>query len=223
MRTTVLTSFAAVALTLSAIGCDSKPAPAAQPAAAAAPVAAPTPEPAKPAETKLAAAEPAKADADGEEGCIYKDADKPHEEAGCPHGGAAEAAPASTTPGHFGQVFALKETKPLSTVLASAKAGLKDPVQVSGEVDSVCQKKGCWLVVKDGEAQARVLMKDHAFTIPMDTKGKPVVVEGTIEARTFNEAQVKHLEKDAGKDPASVSGERTEYVLTATAVELKNS
>ena len=120
-------------------------------------------------------------------------------------------------------MFALKDNKPLSQVLASAKAGLKDPVQVTGEVESVCQKKGCWLVVKDGEAQARVLMKDHAFTIPMDTKGKPVVVEGTIEARTFNEAQVKHLEKDAGKDPAAVSGERTEYVLTATAIELKNS
>ena len=77
--------------------------------------------------------------------------------------------------------------------------------------------------MKDGEAQARILMKDHAFTMPMDTKGKPVVVEGTIEARTFNEAQVKHLEKDAGRDPAAVAGERTEYVLTATGIELKNS
>jgi len=66
-------------------------------------------------------------------------------------------------------------------------------------------------------------MKDHGFTVPMDSKGKPVVIEGTIEARTFNEAQVKHLEKDAGKDPAAVSGERTEHVLTATAIELKNT
>jgi len=215
MRITVLSPLVAALALLPAIGCDSKPAAEPTPVAAA-PVA--TPEPAKPAETKLAAAEPAHAEAD--DGCIYKDAAKPHtEEEGCP----SPDAPVSTTPGHFGQVFALKETKPLSSVLASAKAGLKDPVQVSGEVDSVCQKKGCWLVVKDGEAQARVLMKDHAFTVPMDTKGKPVVVEGTIEARTFNEAQVKHLEKDAGKDPATVSGERTEYVLTATAVELKNS
>lgn len=215
MRITVLTSLVAALALLPAIGCDSKPAEA-TPAPATATAAAPVAAPVAPAEVKVAAAEPAAAEAD--DGCIYKD-EKPHDEQGCP----SPDAPASTTPGHFGQVFALKETKPLSAVLASAKAGLKDPVQVSGEVDSVCQKKGCWLVVKDGEAQARVLMKDHAFTIPMDTKGKPVIVEGTIEARTFNEAQVKHLEKDAGKDPATVSGERTEYVLTATAVELKNS
>ncbi len=200
---------------LLAVGCDNAAAPA-QPAPAAPVAAAPV---AAPVETKVAAADPAKAAE--EEGCIHKDAHK-EEEAGCPHGGAEHEAPASNTPGHFGAVFAIKDTRPLSQVLAAGK-DFKEPVQVSGKVDSVCQKKGCWLVVKDGEAQARILMKDHSFTVPMDSKGKPVVVEGTIEARTFNEAQVKHLEKDAGKDPAAVAGERTEYVLTATAVELKNT
>lgn len=213
MRTICLLSL------LLAVGCDNAAKPAQPAPVAAAPAVPAAPAASAPsAETKVAAADPARAD---EEGCIYKDAHK-EEEAGCPHGGAEHTAPASNTPGHFGAVFAIKETKPLSQVLAAGKE-FKDPVQVSGQVDSVCQKKGCWLVVKDGEAQARILMKDHSFTVPMDSKGKPVIVEGTIEARTFNEAQVKHLEKDAGKDPAAVAGERTEYVLTATAVELKNS
>ncbi|MBA3545467.1 MAG: DUF4920 domain-containing protein [Nannocystis sp.] len=217
MRSNFLLSLSLVGLL--AAGCNNAPAPAAQ---ASAEVKAAE---LKPAEVKVAAVEPAKAADAEEEGCIYKDAkaDK-HDEADCPHGGGEHGDAAGTaTPGHYGAAFALKEAKPLGQVLASAKDGLKDPVQVSGEVESVCQKKGCWLVVKDGEAQARILMKDHAFTVPMDTKGKPVVVEGTLEARTFNEAQVKHLEKDAGKDPAAVAGERTEYVLTATGIELKNS
>lgn len=195
----------------------SAPAPATKTATKTEPAAVPA------ADTKVAAATPATPAGhdDAEEGCIYKDAGKPHDEADCPHGAGGDAPPASTTPGHFGAAFALKDTKPLATVLASADAP-KDPIQVSGTVDSVCQKKGCWLVVKDGEAQARILMKDHAFTVPMDCKGKNVVIEGTLEARKFTEAQVKHLEKDAGKDPATVSGERTEYVLTATALELKS-
>ncbi len=209
---------------LVAAGCNNAPAPAA-PAPADVKVAEVKPADVKPADVKLAAAEPDKAAAAAEEeGCIYKDAhqDKPHEEAGCPHGDGEAAPTGTTTPGHYGAAFALKEAKPLGQILA-AKGDMKDPVQVSGEVESVCQKKGCWLVVKDGEAHARILMKDHAFTVPMDTKGKPVVVEGTLEARTFNEAQVKHLEKDGGGDPAAVAGERTEYVLTATGIELKNS
>ena len=204
------------------VGCNNTPAPANAEAKIAEIV---KPAEVKPAEVKLAAAEPAKTAAAEEEGCIYKDAnqDKPHDEADCPHGGGEHGAPAGAgTPGHYGAAFALKQVEPLGKVLA-AKGDLKDPVLVSGEVESVCQKKGCWLVVKDGEAHARILMKDHAFTVPMDTKGKPVVVEGTLEARTFNEAQVKHLEKDAGGDPTAVAGERTEYVLTATGIELKNS
>lgn len=186
----------------------------------AAPAAAPAEAP------KVAAAEPAKTEAktevkadaahEGEEGCVYAGAGQND----CPsHEGPGAAS--TGEPGHYGAAFALKDARPLGQVLASGKDALpKDAVQVSGVVENVCQKKGCWLVVKDGEAQARILMKDHAFTVPMDTKGKPVVVEGTLEARTFNEAQVKHLEKDGGGDPAKIAGERTEYVLTATGVKI---
>ncbi|MDC0718456.1 DUF4920 domain-containing protein [Nannocystis bainbridge] len=197
-------------------------APAAQPAAEAAKVADPakTAEPPK-AEDKVAVADKHEA----EEGCVYAGQHKEghDDEADCPHGG-AEGTPNSGEPGHFGAAFALKDAKPLGPILAAGKDALpKDAVQISGTVDSVCQKKGCWMVVKDGDQEARILMKDHGFTVPMDTKGKPVFVEGTLEARTFTEAQVKHLEKDAGKDPAAASGERTEYVLTASGVKIQNS
>ena len=209
MRTTCLLSLP-IAVLLAA-GCNNAPAPAAQAEKT------PAAEPAAVATPEAKVADAAKPEHAVEEGCVYKDEHKAEE--GC----ASPDAPVDTgTPGHFGAVFALKDPKPLSQVLASAK-DLKDPVQVSGEVESVCQKKGCWLVVKDGEAQARILMKDHSFTVPMDIKGKPVIVEGTLETKTFNEAQTKHLAKDAGKDPATVSGESNEYVLTATAVQLKNS
>ena len=36
------------------------------------------------------------------------------------------------------------------------------------------------MVVKDGAESARVLMKDHGFAVPMDSRGKSVVVEGTL-------------------------------------------
>ncbi len=208
-------------------GCNNAPTPtdkvvAAEPA---------TPVQPGPDATKLAAAEPgpSPSGADAEEdGCIYKDTPKAahgqeaDEAAGCPHGDGAGVVD-SGVPGHYGAVFALQQTVPLSQVLASVPADPNEAVQVSGEVDSVCQKKGCWLVVKDGDAMARILMKDHSFTVPMDSKGKPVVIEGTIETRTFTEAQVKHLEKDGGGDPSKVGGERKEYVLTATGIRLATS
>lgn len=225
-RTTLLAGlFLAVAC-----GGGAAPAPAVKPAdkSAAAPATAPakTDEPAK-----VAAAPADKHEGDDDEGCLHGKegahaGEGKHEHAdgaACGgHGGAA--APSTGEPGHYGSAFALKDTKPLAQVLASGKETLpKDAVQVSGTIDSVCQKAGCWLVVKDGEAQARVLMKDHAFTVPTDVKGKPVVIEGTLESRTFNEKQVKHIEKDAGGDPAAVAGERTEFVMTASAIKVANS
>jgi len=199
--------------------------------------------PAQPQGEKVAAAAPAavapaevaaapaadEAKGEGEEGCIYgeKHEEKKAEgEEGCPHGheGGHGHGNAPGEGGHFGAAFAMSESKPLAEVLASAGATPPEAaVQVRGQIDTVCQKKGCWLVLKDGELTARVLMKDHAFTVPMDSKGKPAVVEGTLASRTFNEKEVKHLEKDGGGDPGAVGGERTEFVLTASAIAITNS
>jgi hypothetical protein len=170
------------------------------------------PEPA--AEKPVAAAPEQTKD---EEGCIYAEGEKDQgEQAECPHG-ANEAAPAGGNEGHFGAPFTLADAQPLGTAVEGKPDGT---VLVRGEVEAVCQKKGCWMVIKDGVQSARVLMKDHGFAVPMDSRGKKARVEGTLTSRTFTEAQVKHLEQDAGKDPAKVAGQRTEHVLTATGIEI---
>jgi hypothetical protein len=162
----------------------------------------------------------------GEAGCDHAakagagEADCPfHEgkgEVGCDH-----AAKAGAGEAHFGDAFTLTEAKPLAAVVAGSADGADAVVQVSGTIHEVCQKKGCWMVVRDGEAEARVVMKGYAFTVPKDAKGKPTVIEGTLKVRTFTEAQAKHLAEDAGKDPATVTGEAKEYVVTASAITIK--
>ena len=177
-------------------------------------------------------------EAKGEAGCDHAakaaagEADCPfHDEKGeakadegCGHH-LADAAPAPATgeagEAHFGDAFTLTEAKPLAAVVATNADGGDAVVQVSGTIHEVCQKKGCWMVVRDGDAEARVVMKGYAFTVPKDAKGKPTVIEGTLKVRTFTEAQAKHLAEDAGKDPATVSGEAKEYVVTASAITIK--
>ena len=114
------------------------------------------------------------------------------------------------------------------TLAAAVKGAAATPSEastlVSGEVTAVCQAKGCWMVLRDAAdatVQARVIMKNHAFAVPFDGKGKTARVEGVLSSRTFTPAQVQHLAKDAGQDPATVEAKpRTEWVLTATGVEL---
>ncbi len=178
----------------------------------------------------------AKKSCDGKEecdaGCLYKDQHgKPIEaaktvsanEAACPH---LEEAVGNSQAGkgkdHFGAAFTLDKSQPLSKVLVAAGDRPSDVMQVTGTIDAVCQKKGCWMVIKDGEATARVLMKNHSFAIPIGAKGKEATVEGALKVRTFSEAQVKHLEEDRGGDPSKVSGTRREYVLTASGVRISS-
>jgi hypothetical protein len=151
--------------------------------------------------------------ADPEAGCIHEA--KHTEGESCDHGGGAM--PTEST-GHFGPAFAIADAQPLSAVLASGGVPT-EAVKVSGTVESVCQKKGCWMVIKDGDVQARVLVKDHAFAIPMDGKGKSATVEGTLEAKELSEANVAHLKQD-GDDTLAGDGPRQEFFLHATAVEL---
>ncbi|MFO0749565.1 MAG: DUF4920 domain-containing protein [Myxococcota bacterium] len=148
----------------------------------------------------------------GHEGCADKMA-----EAGEPMPGALPA------PGQaqlLGSPFTLTEAKPLGEVVKTASAEKDDVVRISGTVDQVCQKRGCWMVVRDGDVEARVIMKDHAFAIPFDSKGLKATVEGTLKVKVYTEAQAKHLAEDGAQDPAKVSGEKKEFLVTATTVQL---
>ena len=183
---------------------------------AASPTAAKTPVKADAVADTPAAGQPS---AEAEEGCIHGKSDH----AGCEAGAVA----AATGTGHFGAPFAKSEAVSLSAAVAGSKAaeaGANAAQLVRGEVKAVCQAKGCWMVLQDdadASLEARVIMKNHAFAVPFDGKGKKARVEGVLTSRTFTPAQVKHLAKDAGRDPATVeAAPRTEWVLTATGVEL---
>jgi hypothetical protein len=171
-----------------------------------------------------AAANPAKASASASDEqareCIYVEGEQGHDEPACPHGSDATVA-TEDTPGHYGAPFAHDGSPLALSELLAAQAEPDDAsVLVRGKVEAVCQTKGCWLVLADQGQSARVLMKGHSFSVPTDSRGQAAVVEGTLSTRTFTEAQVKHLEEDRGGDPDAVSGERTEYILTATGIRI---
>ena len=93
---------------------------------------------------------------------------------------------------------------------------------MKGTVDSVCQKRGCWMVLRDGETTARVFTHAGDFLVPVGTaKGRVAVVEGKLEARTMSKGFAKHLAEDEGKDPAQVAEPKRELVIQATAVALQ--
>ena len=76
----------------------------------------------------------------------------------------------------------------------------KDSVQVKVKavINSICQKKGCWIYVDLGEeTEMLVRFKDYGFFVPMDATGDTVIIEGLAKVDTLSVEWLKHLKEDA--------------------------
>lgn len=90
--------------------------------------------------------------------------------------------------------------------LAAQMAG-KDSmkVKVTGPIQEVCQKKGCWMTMNIGNDQTmQVKFKDYAFFVPKDASGKTVTIEGVAFTDTVAVAELKHYAEDAGKSKEEI-------------------
>ena len=96
----------------------------------------------------------------------------------------------------------------------------KDSVQVklSGTIEEVCQKKGCWMILSDGDAWARV-MTEHRYFLPKDASGQALVY-GTLVRRELGERKARHYaeESDNGALPAQAATQ--EWQIDAIGVRL---
>mgnify|MGYP005749880257 CR=1 FL=1 len=74
------------------------------------------------------------------------------------------------------------------------------PAKFSGRITQVCQKKGCWVVLEQDGASARVMAKDHGFEVPKDASG-PAVAYGVLQEEPISEEHARHLVEDDGAAP----------------------
>lgn len=120
-----------------------------------------------------------------------------------------------------------KEAMPEAPEAVNIAAALKNPAELlgkparfEGRIGQVCQTKGCWMTLTDGDAAARVFFGKHDFFIPKDTAGEAIVY-GQLEEKVVEEKMAKHLAEDAGQNPDEVSGAQKEWRIVASSVLVK--
>jgi hypothetical protein len=113
----------------------------------------------------------------------------------------------------------------LSVKDCAAKAGELNGknVTVSGTVEKVCVKKGCWFAIADEGESIRITMKDYGFFVPSTSVGKKATVMGQLEVKEMTEEEAKHLAEDGGKDPSKIKGPQKELRITSAGLELRPS
>ncbi|MCF0065034.1 DUF4920 domain-containing protein [Dyadobacter chenwenxiniae] len=126
---------------------------------------------------------------------------------------------------HFGKE--INESKAIEASALPEKMGDKKEMaaKVSGQVESVCQVKGCWMAVKlDNGETMRVMFKDYAFFVPKDITGKTVVFEGQAQKKTIPVEHLQHYAKDAGQSQeeiAKITEPKDELTFIADGVIVK--
>lgn len=110
---------------------------------------------------------------------------------------------------------------PLSEALAHPEAYQGKVVRLEGTVEQVCPRRGCWLLLRDGDARARVTFKDYGFFVPTDCRGKSVRLDAEVTRSTISEELAAHLESETeGGDPQAVQGPQEIVSVVATGVEI---
>jgi hypothetical protein len=123
----------------------------------------------------------------------------------------------------YGAELTLKDDTKLPEILKDPKAFVGKKIRVSAVIQGVCQKKGCWMVVKDGDAQTQVKFHDYSFFVPLDVEGRTCVVEGTAKETVVTEAWRRHYAEDAGKSKEEIEkikGDEKTVMLIVEAVEI---
>ncbi len=125
---------------------------------------------------------------------------------------------------HFGDgVAAEGEAITLATLVEKSKELVGKKVRLTGDVKSVCKKKGCWMVLADGLKEVRIVFRDYGFFMPKDCEGRTAILEGTFDVTETSVADLKHFLEDEGKkeEAAKVTEPKLEMNLTADGVALK--
>lgn len=121
---------------------------------------------------------------------------------------AAMAVPAGAET--YGDGVTLGESTPIADLMKDPSSFEGKTVRVEGEVNAVCEKMGCWMMLQDGAAEVRIKVDDGVIVFPAEAIGQWAAAQGEVTVRSMDRAEWvawhKHLAEEAGEvfDEASV-------------------
>mgnify|MGYP000884992231 CR=1 FL=1 len=127
------------------------------------------------------------------------------------------------------EYFGEKITEDGAIPTDSLKAMMGDKTEMecklTGKVDAVCQKKGCWMELKNTDGSTmRVTFKNYGFFMPKDCSGRTAIIDGVAKVDVTSVADLQEYAKDDGKSKEEIESIKEplkELVFEAKGVILK--
>ena len=129
----------------------------------------------------------------------------------------------------FGEEFSIEgllSSQDMIEIYNNMEVGDSLEVSFTSKVHSVCQKKGCWMILDlgDDETQSFVKFKDYDFFVPMDAADADAIIKGVAYKSETSVEELKHYAEDAKKSKeeiAKITKPKVEYTFLADCVYLK--
>lgn len=95
-------------------------------------------------------------------------------------------------------------------------------VVVTGNVNDVCAKEGCWMVLGNGSKE--ILVKTlHVFVVPKDCYDNNAVVNGVFNVKEISEEQARHFNDESKTTKIKsedIKGPQKMFVIKAAGIKL---
>ena len=115
------------------------------------------------------------------------------------------------------------EVVSLKRAIASLDSGGDNFIKIEGQVTEVCQAKGCWMILVEGDTYARITFEDYGFFVPIETSMQRSLIYGVLSEHILSGEQAAHFAKDAGSQSTlELQGKVKEYSIVARSVQLEN-
>ena len=108
---------------------------------------------------------------------------------------------------------------------AELQEGDTVPAKFLGNIETVCQKKGCWMNVQLSEEESTfVRFKDYGFFMPLNAAGSEAILEGQAFISVVSVEERQHYAEDEGlsaEEIAAITEPEITYGFLAHGVLIK--
>jgi len=114
-------------------------------------------------------------------------------------------ASAATHKEGFGKAITINSAPmKLSEAVAKIQENKNKEILVKGKIVDVCQQKGCWMKIKDGNTLVRITFENYGFFVPKNSKNKEALLQGKLIEKEMSVGAAKHYAKDEGKSKKEI-------------------
>ena len=102
----------------------------------------------------------------------------------------------------FGDEVTLDESVTLAAIYSNPHQYKDKEIRVEGTIKEVCQHKGCWLKLTDGNKELTIRFKDYGFFVPKDAATSKVIVQGIFTMEPDMHVEQESESQKEGEDHA---------------------